>query len=91
MTNVNYVGGEYKLVVVSYDLSNDIKFNEYVFKCDLDLDVSVGDLLVAESTKGLGIVRVLSIKDNTIENSKLALKATAWIVDKINMEIEQRQ
>lgn len=86
MSNVNYVGGEYKLAVVSYDLNSDnIEFNNYVFKCDIDLEIAKGDLLVAESSRGLGIVRVCDVKENNIKNHKLALQATAWIVDKIDM------
>ena len=82
MANVNYVGGEYNLVEVTY--LEDISLKTYVFKADLDLDVIKDNLVVVESNRGFGLCKVVSVTKNSIENHELALKATAWVVDKVD-------
>lgn len=82
MANVNYVGGEYNLVEVTY--LEDLSFKTYVFKADLDLDLIKDDLVVVESNRGFGLCKVVSVTKNSIENHELALKATAWVVDKVD-------
>jgi len=84
--DVNYIGGDYQIVEVSYT-TNTGEFptiHSYYFKCDIDIEVTEGDLMVVESKRGLGIVGVIKCFTNCLENAEIVKKATAWIVCKID-------
>jgi hypothetical protein len=82
--DVNYIGGKYKIALVYYDgaLSSQL----YNFKVDVDLDIKEDDMVVVESSNGFGLCHVVKILSNTIFNAEEVKKATAWIVDKVDME-----
>lgn len=86
MANVNYVGTNYNLVEVTYSLGvTGVHTQTYVFKCDKDIDLIRGDLAVVESSRGYGLVEVLGVYEDIIENADLAKLATAWVVSKVDM------
>lgn len=90
MTTVNYIGGEYNIAEVTYDLSSSMPvLNTYYFKVDKDLILKENDLVVVESSKGLSIVRVVATYNNNIHNADKVKKATAWVVDKIDYSRQQ--
>ena len=89
-TDVNYIGGEYKIVVVDYDLAGPM-INTYNFKCDVDMEVSVDSLVVVESTKGVGIAKVLKVLENNVDNADAVAKATAWVVDVIDTTMQEKR
>ena len=78
--NVNYIGGEYKIVKVKY-LDSEKYYN---FKADIDLNVKEDDLVVVESSVGLRLATISSIIPNTIENAETVRKATAWVVNVVD-------
>lgn len=82
--NKNYIGGEYNIAEVTYDLTTEVSNNCY-FKIDIDLKVAEDDLVVVDSIDGLGIVRILKIIPNTLENASIVKIAKAWVVDKIKL------
>ena len=83
--DVNYIGGQYKAVTVSY-------LNEsttYTFKADLDIAAKMveGTLVVVDSSNGLGLGRVVKVYDKDIKDKEAIArynKATAWIVNIVN-------
>jgi tRNA U34 5-carboxymethylaminomethyl modifying GTPase MnmE/TrmE len=78
-------GGEYKLVdVTTYEIEG--VGASYTFKADIDLD-----LLVVESSNGLGIVKVIEVFEDNIKNKAKAKKATAWVVDKIDYSRQSKR
>jgi hypothetical protein len=79
--DVNYVGGEYKVVGVKYV---DSSLTKYYFKIDADIEVEEGTLLVVEDKNGYGIANVVEVVANSIENADAIAKATAWVVDVID-------
>jgi len=79
--DVNYVGGEYKVVGVKYV---DSGLNKYYFKIDADIEVEEGTLLVVEAKNGYGIANVVEVVANSIENADAIARATAWVVDIID-------
>ncbi len=89
--NVDYVGGEYKVVKVDYEFNNEFSTKFYNFKMDIDTKVKEGDLLVAESSNGLAIVKCIEIIENNIKNAMDVKKAKAWIVDKIDYSRQKKR
>jgi hypothetical protein len=81
----DYIGGEYKLVGVTYNLEG-ASLAEYIFKIDIDLDVKVDDIVVVDSKNGLSLCKVLNISDNSIENADIVKQAKAWVVDVVSMD-----
>ncbi len=75
--NVNELlqGGKEFVAVVKYVNSHNT-WQEYDFLCDMPIEQ--GDILVAESINGLGLVEVVGIKSQSS-------KAKRWIVDKVDM------
>lgn len=84
MKNVNYIGGNYKIAAVHY-LNADPYTIPYVFKVDIDTEIKEGDTAVAESSKGLGLVKVVKVLDNNMENAAEVKRATAWIIQVVDM------
>lgn len=82
--NVNYIGGEYRVAVCTYDINQTLVVDTYNFKVDIDSTMEVNSLAVVESRNGYGIVRVTELLDNCIDNAEQVKKATAWIVDVID-------
>jgi hypothetical protein len=89
--NVNYIGGEYKVVMVSYELVTEMVINEYAFKADIDLKVNEGDLVVVDSTTGLGIAKVTQVLENSIDNANQVKAAKAWVVDVIDTSAQDKR
>lgn len=87
--NVNYVGGEYNVVKVYYISMDSTK--TYNFKIDADIEVTEGDILVVEASNGLGLVCVKEFITNSIVNAKEVKKATAWVVDKVDMSRQKER
>jgi len=86
--DVNYIGGEYKVVKVHY-LNEKTTYN---FKIDAALTVNPGDIVVVESTRGLGLCEVEEVYDNVIANADEIKVATAWVVNIVDMTAhKQRQ
>lgn len=88
-TNVNYIGGEYNIAEVSYDLVEGIVLDTYYFKVDKDITLQQDDLVVVESKKGLGIARIVGVFENNIKNADIVKRATAWVVDKVDYSRQQ--
>jgi len=82
--NVNYIGGEYKVVTTEY--YGDDFGGQYNFKIDVDTEVKEGDMMVVEAKSGLGIVRCLTVLKNCMENAKEVKKATAWVVQVLDLD-----
>lgn len=82
--NVNYIGGEYKIAEATYNLKDVIAVDTYYFKIDADVQVAIDDLLVVESQKGFGLVKLVSLHDDTIANKDKAKQATAWVVNNVD-------
>lgn len=83
--NVNYIGGEYKIAEVTYNLKDALLgVDPYYFKIDADIEVAIDDLLVVESQKGFGLVKLVSLHDDTIANKDKTKQATAWVVNKVD-------
>ena len=84
--NVNYVGSNYQLVDVTYELEyGDIVLTEYTFKTEIP--VKKGDLLVVESREGLQLVRATIDsyeRDLTPEIVTKANRAKAWVVNYVD-------
>ena len=86
MRNVNYIGTGYEVVEVTYEITNPESLeHRYFFKTDIKLQK--GDLVVVESSNGLGLCRVVSDSvPRSLESSviKMYNKAKAWVVDTVN-------
>jgi len=80
--DVNFIGGQYKVVKVCY---LDSPLSEYNFKVDVDTEVEKDNLLVVESTNGYGLVTVVEVLANNIDNAEEVNKATAWVVSKVDI------
>lgn len=86
MNNVNYVGGDYKIVAVIYELKDiNLGVEPYYFKADIDLEVRVDDLVVVESSRGYGLTKVVSVYEDNMANKDKSKQATAWVVDKVDL------
>lgn len=85
-SNVNYIGGEYKVAKVRY-----FDGGTYNFKADVDLELNENTLVVVESKNGLGLARVVSVYENCIGNAAEIKKATAWIVDVVDMTSQDKR
>lgn len=83
--DVNYIGGEYKVVEVNYQGSNI----NYYLKIDVDVEVKVGDLVCTESSQGLVIATVKTVLDNSIGNAPFVQRAKAWVVCVIDYSRQQ--
>jgi len=90
-TNVNYIGGEYNVVEVTYDIGGGPAVDTYYFKVDKDVELKEDDLVVVESKRGLGITKVVKVFENNINNADKVKKATAWVVDKIDYSRQQER
>ena len=86
---VNYIGGEYNIVEVSYDLRGGPILGTYYSKVDKDIELKEDDLVVVESKRGLSITRVIEVFENTIGNADIVKQATAWVVDKVDYSRQQ--
>ena len=86
--DVNYIGGEYKVVKVHY-LNEKTTYN---FKIDAALTANPGDIVVVESKHGLGLCEIEEVYDNVIANADEVKVATAWVVNLVDMTAhKQRQ
>jgi len=92
--DVNYIGGDYKLVDVTFDLSIDtdndkalMPSNPYTYKADIDMDIKKGDMVVVESSTGYGLVKVIDVFKDDITNTSRAKKAKAWVASTLNLDI----
>lgn len=81
--DVNYIGGEYKIVGVSYNIEGPL-LSEYYFKADIDLDTKQNDLVVIEDEDEYKLVRVIAIYENNINNKEKVAQAKAWVVDVVD-------
>ena len=91
--DVNYIGGEYKLVEVTFDLSLDtdndkvlMPSNPYTYKADIDMDIKKGDMVVVESSTGYGLVKVIDVFKDDITNTAKAKKAKAWVASTLKLD-----
>ena len=85
-TDVNYVGGDYKLVEVTFELGKDIinLDGRHIYKMDIDKKVKINGLVVVESSAGYGLAKVINCIDNIIDNAAIAKQAIAWVVDVVS-------
>lgn len=81
--NVNYIGGEYDIAMCSYLGESQ----QYAFKTPKGVKVNENDLVVVESSKGYGLCQVNLIVENNIDNAEIVSKATAWVVDVVDMTL----
>ena len=88
-TNVNYIGGEYDIVEVTYDLGEDPAIDTYYFKFDKDLKLKEDSLVVVESQRGLWVTRVVEVVKNNIHNADKVKQATAWVIDTVDYSRQQ--
>lgn len=84
--NVNYIGGDYKVVQVRY-LNGGI----YNFKADVSLALEEDSLVVVEAKNGLGLANVISIFENHIDNAAEVKKATAWVVSVVDTSAQDQR
>ncbi len=92
--NVNYIGTDYEVVAVSYELNTieEPLINTYYFKTDRKL--VKGDTIVVESVNGLGLCIVL---EDSIPRSldtvviKMFNKAEAWVVDIVDTRNQDKR
>lgn len=90
MGNVNYLGTNYEVVEVTFDVNDYYKDRntETTYSFKTDLKINKGDLLVVESSNGYGLCKALS---DSIEKSlkpeavRLFNKSKAWVIDKVDM------
>ena len=67
--DVNYVGGDYKIAVVTYEVNEEnLKGRRYNFKCDIDIEIAEGDLVVVEDSNGFNLVKVIKSLENCMQN-----------------------
>jgi len=92
--NVNYIGTDYSVVEVSYEIEYDgLVLTSYYFKTSIK-NLEVGDLVVVESSEGLGLARVIatpiarSLDTVVIKQFNLA---KAWVVNKVDMTIHNQR
>ena len=78
---VNYIGGDYKIAMCSYKGET----RQYAFKMSIDTVVPDNAICVVESSNGYDLVRIVEVLDNNIDNAEVVSKATAWVVDVIDM------
>jgi len=90
-TNVNYIGTNYEVVEVTYDMEEPY-LNSYFFKTSIKL--SEGSLVVVEDSKGLSLCRVVSDSiPASIETETIRMfnKAKAWVVDIVNTQTHDKR
>ena len=80
----HYIGGEYNIAEVSYDLYSESMIETHFFKIDKDLTLQQNDLVVVKYKRGLCIAKVVKVFENNINNADMVKKVTAWVVDKID-------
>lgn len=86
LNNVNYIGGDYNLVEVSFELNGPNLGKQYIYKVDIDMKLEEGELVVVESSTGYGLVRVIKVFKDNLLNTEKAKKAKAWVASKLNLE-----
>lgn len=84
--NVNYIGGDYKVVKVKY-----IDGGKYNFKADIDLDLEENTLVVVEAKNGLGLATVVEVYENCVDNAAEIKKATAWVVNVVDTTAQDQR
>lgn len=57
----------------------------YTFKAPTALELTEGSMVVVKSANGFGLAYVKEVYANTFENAEIANKATAWVVDKVDL------
>jgi len=92
--NVNYIGTDYEVVEVSYELNaiDGMSINTYTFKTSIKL--KAGDTIVVEDTNGLSLCICISDsvpRDLTTETIKLFNKAKAWVVDIVSLGAQTKR
>jgi len=89
--DVNYIGGDYRVVEVSYEIDSTIELETFYFKCDVDVRVENGTIVVVESKRGLGIAKVIGSFDNCLENADIVKQAMAWVVDTVDYSTQEQR
>jgi len=84
--NVNYIGGEYKVVKVKY-----VDGGKYNFKADIDMELNENILVVVEAKNGLGLANVVEVFENCVDNAAEIKKATAWIVNVVDTTAQDKR
>jgi len=92
--NVNYIGTDYEVVEVSYDLdaTEDMSINTYTFKTSIKL--KAGDTIVVEDRNGLQLAICVGdsvAKDLTTKTIKLFNQAKAWVVDIVTLGAQNKR
>ena len=87
MNNVNYIGGDYKIVKVKYLDSGSY----YNFKADIDMEIKDDDMVVVEGSNGYGLAKVSAIIDNNVDNAEAVSKAKAWVVSVVDTSMQDQR
>lgn len=78
--DVNYIGGEYKVV----------KVGEYYCKIDIAIEVYEHDYVIIElQPNRYNIAQVDEVLLNNIDNANLISKAQSWVVDIVDMTAQE--
>ena len=94
--NVDYIGTDYAVVGLTYrtdDVTNMDLDDAYYFKTSV-INLVVNDMVVVEDTNGYKLMKVTqpplakTLESKTIKKFN---KATAWVVDKVDMAIHQHR
>lgn len=84
---VDFIGGDYHIAECKFEGSD----KSYYYKVDLDLAeglkrIPEGEsiLAVVHSNTGLGLVNIVNIIDNCIDNAGIVEQARAWVVNTVD-------